>query len=276
MSSTEDFAEAPAPAAEAAITSGPTIKLKASLAPMTAIEVSQFIPEQFEQELAAKVTQAPGFFENLPVIIGLEGYEGSTLDFATISSICAQYSVNVIAVRGANESLESEARACGLGILPKQKEKTHAREDISATENTSAQNSAEQNESPAKQAENTAQPTIEIQTKVQASKVVQHPIRSGQQVYAADGDLIILSSVSAGAEILADGNIHVYGTLRGRALAGIKGNTKARVFCQSMAAELVSIAGQYKISEDIPTSVLGKTCQVYLDDDTLNFKKLEL
>ncbi len=106
--------------------------------------------------------------------------------------------------------------------------------------------------------------------------MVHHPIRSGQQVYAADGDLIILASVSAGAEILADGNIHVYGALRGRALAGVKGNTSARIFCHNMAAELVSVAGQYKISEDIPGSALGKPCQVYLEDASLKFKELEL
>ena len=95
-------------------------------------------------------------------------------------------------------------------------------------------------------------------------------------MYAADGDLIIMASVSAGAEILADGNIHVYGTLRGRALAGVKGNINARIFCHSLEAELVSVAGQYKISEDMDKSQLKKPTQIYLDNDTLCFKNIDL
>ena len=86
------------------------------------------------------------------------------------------------------------------------------------------------------------------------TKLITHPVRSGQQIYAAGGDLVVLSSVSPGAEVLADGNIHVYGTLRGRALAGVKGNRSARIFCQRLEAELISIAGHYKISEDLRNS----------------------
>ena len=82
------------------------------------------------------------------------------------------------------------------------------------------------------------------------SRLITTPIRSGQQVYAQGGDLIIAASVSPGAELLADGNIHVYGTLRGRALAGINGNENARIFCYGLEAELVSIAGQYKVFEE--------------------------
>ncbi len=237
----------------------PSIKLKASLAPMTALEISEFDPAHFEQELSAKVAQAPGFFENLPVVVGLEKYTAPTLDFQRLLEICKAHSVKAIGVRGASLEIQEQARAFDLGILAKQKEK-------SATYDNDKSPAATIAETPA---------VPEAQTIVQASKVIQHPIRSGQQVYAADGDLIILASVSAGAEILADGNIHVYGTLRGRALAGVKGNSSARIFCHRMAAELVSVAGQYKISEDIPSSSIGKPCQVYLEDESLKFKELE-
>lgn len=109
----------------------------------------------------------------------------------------------------------------------------------------------------------------------QQTKMVYTPVRSGQQIYAKDGDLIVLAAVSPGAEILADGNIHVYGPLRGRALAGINGNTKARIFCQSLEAELVSIAGQYKISEDLQQQSGWRSgVQIALDDDKLAVKKL--
>ena len=99
--------------------------------------------------------------------------------------------------------------------------------------------------------------------------------RGGQQIYAQGGDLVVVSSVSPGAELLADGNIHVYGPMRGRALAGIKGDTKARIFCQQLTAELVSIAGQYKVSEDLRRDPLwGASVQVNLSGDVLNIIRL--
>ena len=86
--------------------------------------------------------------------------------------------------------------------------------------------------------------------------IITEPVRSGRQIYAARGDLIVMGPVSAGAELLADGNIHVYSSLRGRALAGISGDTNARIFCHSLEAELVSIAGLYRVSEDLDKTVL--------------------
>ena len=83
------------------------------------------------------------------------------------------------------------------------------------------------------------------------NKLILSPVRSGQQIYAPDGDITVIGSVSHGAELLADGNIHVYGALRGRALAGINNNNQARIFCNSLEADLISIAGQFKISENI-------------------------
>ena len=101
------------------------------------------------------------------------------------------------------------------------------------------------------------------------AKIINQPVRSGQQVYAPEGDLIILAPVQAGAEVLAAGNIHVYGPLRGRALAGIHGAESARVFCQSLEAELVSIAGHYKISEDLQDIGWKSAVQIQLRDDVL-------
>ena len=100
--------------------------------------------------------------------------------------------------------------------------------------------------------------------------VIRQPIRTGQQVYAENADLIVLSMVSVGAEIIADGNIHVYAPLRGRALAGASGNKKARIFVQHMQAELVSVAGVYRTFEqDLPADLRNQAVQVYLEDDKL-------
>jgi septum site-determining protein MinC len=268
-------------------TSGkPCMQLKGSLVPMTVLELNYFEIEQFISDIRAKTSQAPDFFDNLPVVIGLEKFEDNgALPFKQLIEACLEQSIRVVAVRGGSELLQSAAKQAGLGILPKQKERGNsdshnfvdsAAAPIAETPATAAR--TDEGASAEEQPEVAQEEVIKkvVQKERQVSKVVHQPIRSGQQVYAQDGDLIVLSSVSAGAEILADGNIHVYGTLRGRALAGVKGDTTARIFCQSLAAELVSIAGQYKISEDIDRSALGKAAQVYLDKDALRFKELAL
>src|SRR5690606_40183171 len=90
------------------------------------------------------------------------------------------------------------------------------------------------------------------------------PVRSGQQVYAANRDLTVLSAVGAGAEVIADGSVHIYGPLRGRALAGAPGNEKARIFCREFHAELVAVAGHYKVLEEIPMELRGNPVQLWL------------
>jgi septum site-determining protein MinC len=99
--------------------------------------------------------------------------------------------------------------------------------------------------------------------------IVTDPVRSGQRVFADRGDLIVVGSVSPGAELVAHGNIHVYGPMRGRALAGVNGNMDARVFCQSFEAELIAIAGLYKTSDNFDPAVLKQRVQAFLRDDTL-------
>ena len=101
------------------------------------------------------------------------------------------------------------------------------------------------------------------------------PVRSGQQVYADNRDLTVLATVGAGAEVIADGSVHIYGTLRGRALAGAQGNEKARIFCRAFHAELVAIAGNYKVLEEIPKELHGKAVQVWLDGGQLKIAALE-
>jgi septum site-determining protein MinC len=101
------------------------------------------------------------------------------------------------------------------------------------------------------------------------------PVRSGQQVYAQSRDLTVLATVGAGAEVIADGSIHVYGALRGRALAGAQGDAKARIFCREFHAELVAIAGHYKVLEDLPKELSGKAVQVWLEGEQIRFAVLD-
>ncbi len=108
----------------------------------------------------------------------------------------------------------------------------------------------------------------------QPTKIITTPIRSGQQIYAQGGDLLILAPVSTGAEVIADGHIHIYGPLRGRALAGVSGNENARIFCDSLEAELVSIAGYYKVNENLRNDVWKSRVHVFLEDKTLHINTL--
>jgi septum site-determining protein MinC len=100
--------------------------------------------------------------------------------------------------------------------------------------------------------------------------VIDRPVRAGQQIYAKGGDLVVLATVNVGAELIADGSIHVYAPMRGRALAGARGNTQARIFVKAMEAELVSIAGVYRtIEQALPDSIQGKPTQIYLENERL-------
>ena len=100
------------------------------------------------------------------------------------------------------------------------------------------------------------------------TRVITQTVRSGQQIYSP-GDLIVLAGVSPGAELLADGHIHVYGTLRGRALAGLRGNTQARIYCRALEAELIAVAGCFQVAEDIDPALHGRPAQVFLDGEDL-------
>ncbi|HDO1366456.1 TPA: septum site-determining protein MinC, partial [Aeromonas veronii] len=107
------------------------------------------------------------------------------------------------------------------------------------------------------------------------SKVHVGPVRSGQQIYAAGTSLVVLGSVSPGAEVLADDSIHIYGTLRGRAIAGARGNTQARIYCQQLQAELLSIAGTFQLSDALPAGLIQQPVHVRLDNEQLRIDRIK-
>lgn len=242
----------------------PAFQLKSSSVSLTSLELAYFDTESFEEALRDKIRQAPGFFRDIPMIISLERYQGPTaeLDFFKLIGICRRHQIHVVGVRGGDEDQRRLARHAALALLP------------AATNRRSATELA--NDPAAAPA-----PTEPVATVAESSnnpapaRIVSQPVRSGQQIYAPDGDLIVLASVQAGAEVLAAGNIHVYGPLRGRALAGVNGLESARVFCQSLEAELVSIAGHYKISEDLQETGWKTPVQIQLRDDLLVVTPLE-
>lgn len=231
----------------------PVFQLKGSMLAITVLEIVRNDLDALDEQLAAKVEQAPDFFNNTPLVLALDKLpaDGADVDLAALIALCRKHGLRTLAVRAAQPAYISAAEGLDIPVLPP----SGARErkvDLAS-------------KAPAKPAEPAYRPT----------RVVTTPIRGGQQVYAQGGDLIVLAAVSPGAELLADGNIHVYGPLRGRALAGIKGDANARIFCQQLAAEMISIAGQYKVAEDLRREPLwAESVQIRLAGDVLNITRL--
>ncbi|WP_137818459.1 septum site-determining protein MinC [Pseudomonas sp. 2FG] len=236
----------------------PVFQLKGSMLAITVLELAHNDLARLELQLAEKVAQAPNFFSNTPLVLALDKLPDGEglLDLSALMAVCRRHGLRTLAIRASREEDIAAASALDLPVLPP----SGARERlVEPVESIAARKKAE------KPAEPVAKPT----------KVITTPVRGGQQVYAQGGDLIVLAPVSAGAELLADGNIHVYAPMRGRALAGIKGDTKARIFCQQMGAEMLSIAGQYKVSEDLRRDPLwGDAVHVSLSGDVLNITRL--
>ncbi|MDD1617498.1 MAG: septum site-determining protein MinC, partial [Methylococcaceae bacterium NSP1-2] len=205
------------------------------------------------QQLQEKVDLAPEFFKNSPLIFDVQDLnkQSRDIDISALVDVIRQSGLLPIGIRGGNVPQNKVAVELLIPVYS-----THS---ISTTSSDT-------------QKQKTIAPEPVVETTV-TTTLITRPIRSGQRIYAS-GDLVVLAQVSAGAEIMAEGNIHVYSTLRGRALAGVQGNTDARIFCSDLQAELISIAGNYKVSEDMSGIVSKKPIQVYLQDHTLIIKDI--
>jgi septum site-determining protein MinC len=219
------------------------------------------------EQLGIKVEQAPDFFRNTPVVIDLSGFpEGAgEVEFPLLVGLLRGYGMIPFGVRGGSKAQNAAAEAMELAILGDALARTGRSSGgaLNLPAGADPGNAFPGNGAP--DSLRRASPTFTMITR---------PVRSGQRIYAAGGDLSVVAPVSSGAELMADGNIHVYGPLRGRALAGMKGNTDARIFCQDLAAELVSVAGHYRVSENIPDDLRGVPVQVYLDQKILRIERL--
>ncbi|KDN97909.2 MULTISPECIES: septum site-determining protein MinC [Pseudomonas] len=239
----------------------PVFQLKGSMLAITVLELARNNLEGLDRQLAAKVAQAPNFFSNTPLVLALDKLpagEGA-VDLPGLMRVCRHHGLRTLAIRASRIEDIAAAIAIDLPVLPP----------------SGARERPLEPEPEVKKPEPAPAPPPPPEPSIRPTKIITTPVRGGQQIYAQGGDLVVVSSVSPGAELLADGNIHVYGAMRGRALAGIKGNTRARIFCQQLTAEMVSIAGQYKVSEDLRRDPLwGAGVQVSLSGDVLNITRL--
>lgn len=223
-----------------------TFEIKSAQMPLVALLLKSAELGRLGAEMAQRYGDIPDFFDHDPLLVDLSPLQAGAdadqaVDFPALITLLRQFRLMPVAVRGGNDTQMAAAELAGLMLA---QDATVQRSMAAATPAASV---------PAAPA---ASPS---------AMVIDKPLRSGQQVYARGRDLVVLAMVNPGAEVIADGHIHVYAPLRGKAIAGARGNAEARIFALSMDPELISIAGIYRTSDSpLPADVLGKPAQVRL------------
>lgn len=229
-----------------------SFEIKSANLPLVALLLKSTDLSVWATEWQQRFGDIPEFFDNDPLVVDLSplGPDVDTLDFSTLLGVLRQYRLTPIAFRGGNGSLAQCALAAGLVAVP----------DMVAVKPQPAR------------VETVVETVIhEVVREVPSlvnpcAMVIDKPLRSGQQVYAKGRDLVVLAMVNPGAEVIADGHIHVYAPLRGKAIAGARGNAEARIFALCMEPQLISIAGVYRTTDTpLPGDVWGKATQIRLE-----------
>lgn len=246
--------------------SSASFELKSAALMLVAVILKTTDLSALARELDERIADTPGLFERDPVVIDLSQVREAeaAIDFPALIELLRQRQMLPLAVRGGNDAQMADALAAGLVEAP------------------AGANPSPPARAPAPVPAPAAPPVMlteiirEVPVAGPGTMVVDRPLRSGQQVYAKGCDLVVLAAVNVGAEVIADGHIHVYGPLRGRAIAGARGNADARIFATCMEPQLVSIAGTYRTTETpLPAEVLGKPAQVRLQGDKLLLEALK-
>lgn len=247
---------------------------KGGMLPMTIMELNSADPEQIRQQLQGKLVQSPAFFQHTPVVLSVEKLDAPNLALERICAVCREHKLLPVAVRGGTDPVRQSAWALGLGwFAPVESDRARRLASVAVDTAETVTTDAPGGES---QAADQPQHSTQARDDQQSTttRLYRGTVRSGQQVSAAHGDLIVIGAVNAGAEVLAGGSIHIYGPLRGRALAGIHGNLSAGIYCRELKAELLSVAGNYKRLEDVDLRLLGEPAQVHYSSEQLEIKPL--
>ncbi|MDB5779344.1 MAG: septum site-determining protein MinC [Polaromonas sp.] len=227
-----------------------TFEIKSANFPLVALLLKSTDLAALAREMTQRFGDIPDFFDQDALVIDLSPLQkehAADIDFPALVDLLGSYRLVPIAVKGGNPAQMAAARQAGL--VPGN--------DAHLLTPRPAAASAEQPHEPQ-----------QMHAAPLGALVIDKPLRSGQQIYARGRDLVVLAMVNAGAEVIADGHIHVYAPLRGRAIAGARGNTEARIFALALEAELLSIAGIYRTSENpLPPEVAGRPTQVRLVND---------
>jgi septum site-determining protein MinC len=250
--------------------------LKSTAWTLTALRLQTADTAVLDAALTERFADTPGLFDNDPVVIDLSPLReaDAPIDFPALLPLLARHGMVAVAVQGGTPAQAGAARAAGLA------------EALDAAPATSPPASRVQLLPTVQHEVQTREVVVEVLREVEVIKevptavptmVIDKPLRSGQRVYARGGDLVVLAAVSFGAEVIADGHIHVYAPLRGRAIAGARGNTAARIFTTCLEPQLVSIAGIYRTAEtELPANVASRPATVRLDGERLVIEPIEV
>lgn len=228
------------------------VELKGSVFTLPILRLTSSCLPAIDTALQVHLRQNARFFENAPIVIDVELLDADDhLDLPGLNELLRRLNLVPVGLRNANDEQARMAAEAGLAVLK------------------GGSNSSPAGREKPKPVE--PQPEVSDRNPVDASAlIIEHPVRSGQQIYAQGRDLIVLASVNAGAEVIADGSIHIYSSLRGRALAGVHGNAQARIFIREMEAELIAIAGCFRVFEEqVPEDIFKKSVQASLFGEKL-------
>ena len=230
------------------------IDLKGSNFTLSVLHLNNEDPQIIEQAVREKVSQAPAFFQNAPVVLNVSQISSG----ANLKIICRAVTdagLRIVGISGCqDEKMRRAATRSGLPLLNEGKSARVAEPEAPEPETPAASSAAD--------------------SSCRKTRLINVPVRSGQRIYAPNSDLIVTANVSAGAELIADGNIHICGLMRGRELAGAAGDTESQIFCTHLHAELISIAGQYWLSDQIPGEFAGKAAKLSLVNNELTINNL--
>lgn len=226
-------------------------KIRGRLFTALVLEITGPPDAEFYAALDAKLAQVSHFFTYVPLVLDLKLAVGVPIDFRSLVGELRTRRLTLVGIQNGTAEQRDAALAVGLITLRNGRNLPLDDEKRAGAANDAADSSRG------------------------GTLVVTNPVRSGQRILADRGDLVVVGSVSSGAELIARGNIHVYGAMRGRALAGANGDTNARIFCQSLEAELIAIAGIYRTTDDIENSLRKQRAQVFLKDETLYIEPLK-
>lgn len=229
--------------------------------------------EAVQAQLTARVASAPALFERAALCLDLSSldHDISAAELRALLDAVRRTGMLPVGLAHGTAMVDALARELSLPVLTQFRAQKSYGAAVAAVKSVPqpAAPAPAPAATPAAAAAPAAEPLVALPT------LMHHrPVRSGQRIYARNRDLVVTSAVGAGAEVMADGCLHVYGSLRGRAMAGVQGEVSARVFCHEFNAELVSIAGVFRVFETIPPELAGKPVQAWLDGDDLRFGRI--
>lgn len=221
-----------------------------------------------EKQLSDHLRLMPQFFLYAPMLVDLTELGERRIDLAGLAQLLRRHKLVPVAVRNPTDAQQVQAVQAGWAVLQSGLASPRQRRGVEARAAAAAYTSDAEGSAAQVAVEPLAAPSADASEQL-PGLTIKAPVRSGQVIHAVGGDLVVLAPVSVGAEIIADGNIHVYAPLRGKALAGAQGNSDASIFCLGLEAEFLSIAGRYLMADQIPDAARGQPARAYLDGDSL-------